>query len=242
MARPDNGYFEEANRWDADREQALRRAAQRAWFVAIGAGALAVLAVGSLPLLLPLKRTEPFVIRVDSSTGVVDVVPGYVGTEDLPEVVLRHLVTEYVTLRERYIPALAESDYEQVGAYQSAGMNQAWAAAWTKANPESPLNRYTDDARVSVQVQSVTFLRRGAPGSDVVQVRIRRGTRQISGGDEQVEHFVATMSTRFGRPSEDLRLRGLNPLGFNVFEYRREPELPDSAPGRSAVPAVGGAS
>jgi type IV secretion system protein VirB8 len=228
VGRSEARYFEEAVRWDADREEALRANARRAWIVAAVAAGLALIAVTAVPLLLPLKRTEPYVIRVDSSTGVADVVPGYVGTADLPDTVLRHLVTEYVTLRERYIPALAESDYEQVGAYQSAPLNEAWAAAWTKANPESPLNRYADDARVTVQVQSVTFLRQGKPGPDIVQVRIRRGTLRNAGGDEQVEHFVATMTTRFTRPSDDLRLRSLNPLGFSVLDYRREPELPDA--------------
>ncbi len=228
MDRPEARYFDEATRWDADREQALRANARRAWIVAAGAGAIALVAITAVPLLLPLKKTEPYLIRVDSSTGITDVVPAYAGTDDLPDTVLRHLVTEYVTARERYVPALAETDYEQVGAYQSAPLNASWAAAWARTNPESPLNRYADDARVTVQVQSVTFLRRGKPGPEVVQVRLRRGTLRGTGGDEQVEHFVATMTTQFARPSDDLYVRALNPLGFSVLEYRREPELADA--------------
>lgn len=239
MDRPEAPYFTDANRWDADRESALRANARRAWAVAAAATGLALIAVAAVALLVPLKRTEPYVIRVDSSTGVADVVPGYVGTAELPDAVLRHLVTEYVTLRERYIPALAETDYEQVGAYQSAPLNDAWAAAWMKSNPESPLNRYTDDARVTVQVQSITFLRRGAPGADIVQVRMRRATSRSAGADEQAEHFVATMTTHFSKPPDDLRLRALNPLGFSVLEYRREPELPDAAPAAAVRPDGG---
>jgi hypothetical protein len=45
-------------------------------------------------------------------------------------------------VRERYVPALAEADYEQVGAYHSPPMNQAWAAAWSRNNPDSPPNRF----------------------------------------------------------------------------------------------------
>ena len=242
MARSEARYFEEAVRWDADREDALRANARWAWRVAGVAATFALIAVTAVPLLLPLKRTEPYVIRVDSSTGIADVVPGYVGTADLPDTVLRHLVTEYVTARERYIPALAESDYEQVGAYQSGALNDAWAASWERSNPDSPLNRYPDDARVTVQVQSVTFLRRGTPGPDVVQVRIRRGTQRTAGADEQVDHFVATMTTRFVRPSDDLRLRALNPLGFSVLDYRREPELADAPHASGTAAADRGAS
>ena len=32
---------------------------------------------------MPLKRVEPFVVRVDNSTGVVDVVPVYDGRATL---------------------------------------------------------------------------------------------------------------------------------------------------------------
>ena len=39
----------------------------------------AVAAALALALLMPLKRVEPFVVRVDNSTGVVDVVPMYGG-------------------------------------------------------------------------------------------------------------------------------------------------------------------
>lgn len=242
MARPDARYFEQAIRWDEDREQSLRTSCRRAWTVAAASAALALLAVAAIALLLPLRRTEPYVIRVDSETGVVDVVPGYAGTADLPETVLRHLVTEYVTLRERYIPGLAESDYEQVGAYQSGPLNAAWAAAWARSNPDSPLNRYTDDTRVTVQVQSVVFLRRGDPGPDLVQVRLRRATARGPATDEQGEHFVATMTTSFSKPSENVRLRALNPLGFSVLEYRREPELPDATPTAPAMHPAGSAS
>ena len=119
----------------------------------------AVAATGAILLLTPLKKVEPFIVRVDSSTGIVDVVPGYAGTAELPEVVTRHLVTQYVTQRERYIPAIAEVDYDEIGAYHSAAMNQAWALAWERSNPDSPLNRYADGTHVRAQVQSVSFLK-----------------------------------------------------------------------------------
>ncbi len=239
MDKVDASYFAEANRWDADRERLLSDSAKRAWKVSIAASVLAALACSSLLLLIPLKRTEPYLIRVDTTTGAAEVVPSYVGTMELPETVLRHFVTEYVTLRERYVPALAESDYEQIGAYQSAGMNQAWASAWVKTNPDSPLNRYSDDARVTVQVRSVSFLRRERSGLAVVQVRILRSTQAIAGAEEKVEHFVATMTAQFLAPSTDTHLRALNPLGFRVFEYRREPEDMDSSPAPRS-PVVGG--
>lgn len=217
-------YFAEAACWELDQSVAAVAAARRAWIVASAATASALLAIAAVLLLTPLKTVEAFVVRVDSSTGIVDVVPRYAGTTDLPELVTRHLVTQYVTQRERFVPAIAEVDYDQVGAFHSAAMNAAWAAAWMRTNPDSPLNRYADGSHVRAQVQSVSFLKRVAGHPELVQVRFLAATQRSQGGIEEQRHFIATLQVAFGPPSDDVRLRALNPLGFKVLEYRREAE------------------
>lgn len=229
ISKEAEAYFAEANRWEFDRSAALAAATRRAWMVALAAVAAALAAIGAVAMLTPLKHVEPFVVRVDSSTGVVDVVPGYAGNAPLPQAVLRYLVTQYVTARERYVAAIAEADYDQVGAYHTAAMNQRWAAAWAKTNPESPLNRYVDGTQVRVQVQSVSFLREGRDAPELVQVRFATMAERGGVATADRSHFVATMQVAFGAPSADLRLRALNPLGFKVLEYRRESEAPESA-------------
>jgi len=238
MADEVDSYFAEAASWELDRAAALSRSARRAWVVAIVASGLAVVSTGAILLLTPLKHVEPFVVRVDSSTGIVDVVPGYAGTAELPEVVTRHLVTQYVIQRERYVPAIAEVDYDEIGAYHSAAMNQAWALAWARSNPDSPLNRYADGTHVRAQVQSVSFLKHVRGGPDLLQVRFISAIQRSSGASEELRHFVATLQVAYGPPSNDVRLRALNPLGFKVLEYRREPEVGESvAKGGTTPPA-----
>jgi len=46
------------------------------------------------------------------------------------ELVSRYFLTHYVTLRERYFYALAESDYQEVGAFNSPQLNQDWMGLW----------------------------------------------------------------------------------------------------------------
>jgi type IV secretion system protein VirB8 len=243
MDKEARDYFAEASRWELDHVAAERRGARRAWWVAVGASLLAALSTAALAALTPLKHVEPFVIRVDTSTGVVDVVPTFAGTADLPESVTRHLVTQYVVQRERYVPAIAESDYDQIGAYHSAAMNQLWAASWSRTNPDSPLNRYADGSHVCVQVQSVSFLKQGRGTADVLQVRYLTAAQKGVGAGEEIAHFVATLQVAFGPPSTDIRLRALNPLGFKVLEYRREPEVAvAAAPPSPATAATAGAT
>ena len=220
-------YFEAARGWDLDRVQVMRRSQRRAWLVAGVASAVTLVAVAAVAALTPLKTVQPYVIRVDSATGVVDVVPALKGTASESEAVTRYLVTQYVTVRERYVPALAEADYEQVGAYHSPQMNQAWAAAWSRNNPDSPLNVHADGSTVRVQVTAVSFLSPASGREDLAQVRFVRASGEP--GTEREQHYVATVQYAYATPSKDDRLRGANPLGFKVLEYRREPEVLETA-------------
>ena len=218
-------YFEAARSWDLDRARAAERSTRRAWFIAAVATLITVLALVAVAGLTPMKTVEPFVIRVDNATGIVDVVPVLTDKADVPEAVTRYFVTQYVQARERYVGSLAESDYEQVGAYHSPHMNQAWAAAWNRNNPESPLNQYVDGTTMRVQVNAVSFLSPASGRRDVVQVRFLTARQQGGQGTEQVTHYVATLQYAYGAPSKDDRLRAANPLGFKVLEYRKEPEV-----------------
>src|SRR5687768_2927679 len=93
-------YFQDAASWDADRAAMTARSVRLAWRIAIGACALTAIAIAALLALMPLKRVEPFVIRVDNATGIVDVVPVLAGNAPLPETVTRYLLTHYVTVCE----------------------------------------------------------------------------------------------------------------------------------------------
>src|ERR1700722_13382705 len=103
-----DAYFAEATSWDTDRTALKYRSERIAWVVAAAGWLCAIVATLALMLLTPLKRVEPFVIRVDNSTGIVDVVPVYAGSADMPEVFTRYLLTHYVTVCERFNFATAE--------------------------------------------------------------------------------------------------------------------------------------
>ena len=219
------GYFEEAASWDADRLRQGQRTVRLALAVA-GAGWIAVLALAAaLMLLMPLKRIEPFVVRVDNATGVVDVVPVYAGHSGVPEAVTRYLLTHYVTVCERFNFSTAESDYEECGAFHTAQRNQAWYALWNPNNPASPLNVYKDGTSVRAQVTSVSFFKRASGVGDLAQVRYVKAKRAAGAGTEDRTHWIATLQYAFADPSPDPKIRGWNPLGFKIVDFKPEPEV-----------------
>jgi type IV secretion system protein VirB8 len=217
-------YFTEAASWDADRAAQAGRSARIAWFVA-GAGWLcAVTSALAVAFLTPLKTVSPFVIRVDSTSGLVDVVPVYSGHSQLPETVTRYLLKHYIDVCERFNFATAESDYEECGAFHAARRNQEWSALWSVSNPNSPLNLYKDGSTVRSRVTSMSFFTRSNGVADLAQVRYLRSKRNGDGGDEQVTHWLATVQFAYVEPSKDPRARQLNPLGFRVVDFKAEQE------------------
>ncbi len=173
---------------------------------------------------MPLKRVEPYLIRVDNSTGIVDVVPLYSGHVPLGEAVTRYFLTHYITVCERFDYAMAESDYEECGAFNSARLNQSMYANWNKANPNSPLNVHKDGSAETVRIESVSFFKRQNGASDLAQVRYVRIERQVEGAPGRVTHWIASVEYRYGKPPDDPQTRDWNPLGFEVLDLGIEPE------------------
>ncbi len=235
-----DAYFAEARSWDADRSAHFRRSARVAWWAA-GAGWLATVSCAmALALLMPLKRVDPFLVRVDNTSGVVDVVPVYAGHATFEESVTRYFLTHYLATCERFNFATAESDYEECGAFHSPQRNQAWYALWTATNPASPLNVHKDGSSVRVQVTSVSFFTRASGLSDLAQVRYLKAARQGPGGEESITHWLATIQYAYTEPAKDPKTRRWNPLGFKILDLRAEPEtlseqtMPSTATSRAA--------
>jgi type IV secretion system protein VirB8 len=218
-------YFREAASWDEDRVAHANLSARRAW-AAAGAGWIcALVSAVALTLLMPLKRVEPFVVRVDNSSGVVDIVPVYDGKAGLTQTVTRYFLTHYITVCERFNFATAESDYEECGAFHAAQRNQAWSALWNTNNPASPLNVHKDGSTVRVQVESVSFFERASGVGDLAQVRYLTAERQVSAAEARLTHWIATIQYAYTSPSKDPRVRRWNPLGFKIVDLTAEAEV-----------------
>jgi type IV secretion system protein VirB8 len=218
-------YFREAQSWDADRNALLLRSMRIAWRVAAAGWLCAIAATVAISVMMPLKTVEPFVIRVDGSTGIVDVVPTYTGTASPDESVTRYFLTHYVSICERFNFSTAESDYEECGSFHSAQRNQAWYSAWAATNPASPLNVHKDGSSVRVQVQAVSFFTRASGIADLAQVRYVKALSSGPGAEEKFTQWIATIQFAYAEPARDPKVRRWNPLGFKVIDFRSEPEV-----------------
>ncbi len=214
------GYFDEAKRWDQDRLAAAERSKRLAWSVAAFAGVLALAAVGAVAALTPLKTVEPFVVRVDRSTGAVDVMTGLKGADHLTydEAVSKYFLGLYVRAREGWLPQAAEQNFRQVAIMSAAAEQERWADAFRPANPESPQVVWGDNAVSLIDVRAISFV-----SPKVANVRFHRTLRQAQQTTES--DWIATVAFTYTKApmAEADRLR--NPLGFQVVTYRSDPEV-----------------
>lgn len=214
-----DAYLEEAKSWETDKLKELVKSRTVAWRVASASGAVAFAAVLAVAALTPLKETEPYVLRVDSATGIVDVVRALKeGKDNYEEVVNKYFTNLYVRYREGYTKELAEEYYGNVG-IMSIGLEQQKYYEWfNPKNPQSPINIYGPYAKVKVKIKSTSFIK--------PNVALVRYTKEIERGLDkpQVSHWAATIIFKYSGAHMKESDRGTNPLGFQVVEYRNDPD------------------
>lgn len=211
-------YFDKARRFDQDRMVSAERSKRIAWFVAIVASVLACVSVAAVVALTPLKTVEPFVIRVDNSTGIVDVVSSMASSAgSYDEEVTKYFAARYVRAREGYVWSEAEENFRTASLMSNAAEQQRFAAAYRGGNPESPQNVYGRSATSRIGIKSISLI-----NSSVVSVRYTRTITQ--GEDVRTTHWVATITYSYANAPISSSDRLVNPLGFVVSEYRADPE------------------
>lgn len=213
-------YFDGARRWDHDRLVASERSRRLAWTVAAAASGLALASVGAVAALSPLKSVEPYVIRVDNSTGIVDVVATLrASPADYPEAVTRYFLAKYVRAREAFAQPEAAASFRVASLLSTTGEQQRFAAFFRGSNPESPQVLYGRVSVAEVRIKTIQLL-----GPNLASVRFVREVRR--GEEFTLSHWIATLTfaiTPEAAISTSDRL--VNPIGFLVSEYRADPEV-----------------
>ena len=212
-------YLEEARSWETDKVKALQNSKRTAWMVASASCVLAFFSVLAVAALTPLKSVEPYVIRVDNATGVVDVVNSVKdGETNYEESINKYFTQWYVRYREGYSKDLAEEYYSNVGLMSVGAEQQRYLEFFNPKNQQSPIHLYADYARVKIRVKSTSFIK-----PDVALVRY---IKEVERGNDkpQATHWAATVTFKYSRAPMNEKDRAVNPLGYQVVEYRNDPD------------------
>jgi type IV secretion system protein VirB8 len=210
-------YFRAATGWDLDRMSILQRSERRAWLFSMLFAVVTTASIVAIVLMLPLKTVEPFVIRVDNATGIVDVVNSLrTSRNTYEESITKFFLSRYIRAKEGYSPATFNIAYNEAGYLSAPALRDSLFEEFNPANPSSPVNLY-GQGEVTVQIKTISFLR-----NNIASIRY---LKRLSGVDKpSVTHWVATAEFRYVDAPATEEARQHNPLGFQLTAYRNDPE------------------
>nr|WP_012274947.1 VirB8/TrbF family protein [Collimonas fungivorans]ABZ01498.1 VirB8 [Collimonas fungivorans Ter331] len=214
--------FEQAINWESSRVLSVEKSERRAWRVAFASVGVAVLAIAAIAMMMPLKESVPYVIRVDNTTGVPDIVTAITDkavTGD--EVMDKYWLAQYVRARETYDWYTLQRDYNTVGLLSSANVGQGYAQLFE--GKDALDKTYGKTVRATVEILSVV-----PTGKNTGTVRFIKTTKRVDqeGSPGTVTKWVATVAYEYRSTAlikESARL--VNPFGFQVLTYRVDPEM-----------------
>jgi type IV secretion system protein VirB8 len=229
-----DAYYSDAASWNRDRVQAMRTSQRIAWWIAGVAAAIALLEAIALVLLTPLKTVEPYTLMVDKTTGYVQALRPLDQAKISPDAALtQSFLVQYVIAREGYDLATLNSNYRKVALFSADSARSSYLQAMQVSNPQSPLALYPRTTTVEAHVKSVSPI-----GPNTALVRFETVRADAGAQPQPAGSWVAVIRYRYSGEPMKLEDRFVNPLGFQVVRYRKDPEaLPPSTAGQTPVAA-----
>lgn len=190
-----------------------------AWKINFWLVVLLTLTVLAIVLLTPLKTVEPYVIKVEETTGIVEVLkPLSDGAITQDEAVTKYFIGGYMNCREQYTRFEANLCYEKVRAFSNSEVFREYHAWFAPNNPQSPINVYKASGSVDIVIKSIAFL-----NDTTANIRYRKIEKDVT-GTQKVSHWITTLTFKYVKTPATEQERLVNPLGFIVTSYRNDPE------------------
>ena len=231
-------YYAEAASWNRDRVQAMRSSYRIAWWIAGVAAAIALLEAIALVLLTPLKTVEPYTLMVDKTTGYVQALKPLDQARIAPDSALtQSFLVQYVIAREGFDMATLNANYRKVALFSAERARSSYLQQMQISNPQSPLALYPRTTTIDVQVKSVSPI-----GGNAALVRFATIRSDAGAQPQPPSAWVAVIRYRYSNAPMSLEDRFVNPLGFQVTDYRRDQEVltPETGPPASAIGGTDG--
>lgn len=227
-----DAYYSEAASWNRDRVQSMRGSQKTAWIIAGAAGLIAILEAFALVLLTPLKTVQPYTLMVDKTTGYVQALKPLDPSAVAPDSALtQSFLVQYVIGREGFDIATLNANYRKVSLLSADGARSSYLQQMQVSNPQSPLVRYPRSTVVDVRVKSVSPM-----AGNAALVRFDTVRTDANSQAQSAMPWVALVKYHYSTAPMSVDDRFVNPLGFQVTAYRKDPEaLPPIPPDTSSA-------
>lgn len=212
-------YYQSGDIWEQEIVKKAKRSRTLAWFVTMIFAGITLLSLLALVTLVPLKSFEPYIVEVDKNTGYLEVKTGLTRPANLTEqqAITQANIVRYIRSREGYDPYAIEQNFGIAALLSTGNAARELQDLYSAANAKNPAKVYGKTKRVTTEIASVTF-----PNSSTGIVRF--ATNEVSDTDAVTRHWIAVVRYRYTDTPATNEWRFENPLGFQVYDYRRDQE------------------
>ncbi|ABS52290.1 MULTISPECIES: virB8 family protein [Campylobacter] len=221
----DNNDTKTAISYEASIRYLVEKSNRRAWLIAFLSIFISIISVTAVVFLTPLKSVEPYVIRVDNTTGMVDIITSVNQTEFVSdnEALDKYFTTSYVKIREGYFYNILQNDYTTVQIWSSPEVSSDYLKIYEGDN--SRVDILKNRTEIDVEINSVTL--GNSNGMKMATIRFNQiykdaKSRTITNKKAKIVTLAYDYSPQ-SLMTENERL--INPLGFKVLTYRVDDEV-----------------
>ncbi|EPU6404069.1 virB8 family protein [Campylobacter jejuni] len=214
--------FNSAMDYEASFRYLIDKSNKRAWLIAFVSIFIAIISIVAVVLLTPLKTIEPYVIRVDNTTGMVDILTMLDEKEiSSNEALDKYFISQYVKAREGYYYELLNQDYLLTQLMSSEKVANEYRAWYEGENARNQILKNSNE--VNVQILSIVLGNSNGVKTSTIRAKIITKNLNTRGLSESTKVITLSYDYILAKASEENRI--LNPLGFKVTNYRIDEEI-----------------
>ena len=227
MGKKDNdlvSYHQDGDRWEKDIVRSAKRSRSLAWFITLVMTCFALISVITVVGLLPLQKFEPYIVVVDKNSGYTEVRKALDRTNNLDDLaaITQANIVRYIRNRESYDPFRIEENYEIAAILSTDNAARDLARLHAVNSRDNPSRVYGTNTQIYVEIASVTF------PNDTTGI-VRFSTTEKTDTREVRKNWISVVRFRYTNTPQSNQWRFENPLGFQVYDYRRDQETVGNA-------------
>jgi len=212
-------HFDNGKTWENEVIANALRSKKHAWIITLLSLGLALISTVTLFFIFPLKTVIPYVVTVDKTTGYVETTKElYSSGISEDKAVTESNLVKYISNREQYNPAVLKENYNVISLMSGKQALKEYQSLWAAQNPENPSIKYGSKTTIDIKIKSIQFIT-----DKIATVRFKREKR--TNDQFIVSDWVATIEFKYSQKPMKTKDRFSNPLGFQVINYRLNPEV-----------------
>ncbi|WP_082709896.1 virB8 family protein [Burkholderia sp. TSV86] len=220
-------YFARARTWDEDRVTKAEASEKRAWTVARWQWVVIVLIIVLAIVLAASRKVFPFLIiqHADGTTETTDLLAN--SQQTYQEALNQYFIRQAVQYRENYNYSQAQTLFNMAQLFNSPEQQKVYKAQSDPDNPESPSAKYSNRFDVTIDENSppVTQDFNKHTGITIATYRWRQIVTPKDGSlPAKPVNWISTITYKYVGTPANAKVRSINPLGFQVLDYRRDPD------------------